>query len=192
MSWHTVHWADVPPTPWKNGGGTTRELVAWPNAADWIWRLSVAEVASSGPFSTFDGVQRWFAVLAGAGVRLHLQAPGGAQTHELTVRSAPLCFDGAEPAHCDLLDGPTQDFNLMLRQGKATGRVQRINGSFQTVIDAPKIIAVCAGSTGAGVQFGTEILQLPLGSLVWQALPAGAQVQVDGADALYLEIAPCH
>jgi environmental stress-induced protein Ves len=96
------------------------------------------------------------------------------------------------PTQCDLLDGPTQDFNLMLRQGKATGRVQRINGSFQTVVDAPKIIAVCAGSTGARGQFGTEILQLPLNSLVWQALPAGAQVQVDGADALYLEIAPCH
>jgi environmental stress-induced protein Ves len=188
MSWQLVHWADVPPTPWKNGGGTTRELVAWPNAADWVWRLSVAEVASSGPFSKFDGVQRWFAVLAGAGVRLHLQAPGGVQTHDLTASSAPLCFDGAVPAQCDLLCGPTQDFNLMLRQGKATGLVQRITGSFQTVIDAPKIIAVCAYSAGATVQFGTEILQLPLGSLIWQALPAGAQVQVDGVDALYLEI----
>jgi environmental stress-induced protein Ves len=188
MSWQLVHLADVPPTPWKNGGGTTRELVAWPNAADWVWRLSVAEVASSGPFSTFDGVQRWFAVLAGAGVRLHLQAPGGAQTHDLTVRSAPLCFDGAVPTHCDLLGGPTQDFNLMLRQCKASGRVQRITGSFQVVLNAPKIIAVCAYSAGATVEYGTEILQLPLGSLAWQALQAGAQVQVDGVDALYLEI----
>ena len=186
-----VHWADVPPTPWKNGGGTTRELVAWPNAADWAWRLSVAEVASSGPFSTFDGVQRWFAVLAGAGVRLHLQAPGGAQTHALTVHSAPLCFDGAVPTHCDLLDGPTQDFNLMLRRDKATGLVQRITGRYQTVLDAPKIIAVFAGSTGAGVLFGTEILQLLAGSLAWQALPAGVRLQVDAADALYLEIEPC-
>jgi environmental stress-induced protein Ves len=188
MSWHLVHLADVPPSPWKNGGGTTRELVAWPSAADWIWRLSVAEVASSGPFSTFDGVQRWFAVLAGSGVRLHLQAPGGAQTHDLTVRSAPLCFDGAVPVQCDLLDGPTQDFNLMLRSDKATGLVQRINGSFRVVIDAPKIIAVCACSTGATVQFGTEMLPLFACSLAWQALPAGAQVQVDGVDVLYLEI----
>ena len=188
MSWQLVHLADVPPTPWKNGGGTTRELVAWPNAADWVWRLSVAEVASSGPFSIFEGVQRWFAVLAGAGVRLHLQAPGGAQTHDLTVRSAPLCFDGAVPVQCDLLVGPTQDFNLMLRQGKATGLVQRITGSFQVVLNAPKIIAVCAYSAGATVEYGTEILQLPLGSLAWQALPAGAQVHVDGVDALYLEI----
>jgi environmental stress-induced protein Ves len=188
MSWHIVHVADVAPTPWKNGGGTTRELVAWPNAADWVWRLSVAEVARSGPFSTFDGVQRWFAVLAGAGVRLHLQAPGGAQTHDLTATSAPLCFDGAVPTHCDLLNGPTQDFNLMLRRDKATGQVQRIKSSFQAVIDAPKIIAVCAYSAGATVQFGSEILQLSLGSLVWQALPAGALVQVDSVDALYLEI----
>jgi hypothetical protein len=38
------------------------------------------------------------------------------------------------------------------------------------------------------VQFVSEILQLSLGSLVWQALPAGALVQVDSVDALYLEI----
>jgi environmental stress-induced protein Ves len=95
------------------------------------------------------------------------------------------------PTHCDLLDGPTQDFNLMLRQGKATGVVRRITASFQTTIDAPKTIAVCAVSTGARVQFGTEILELSPGSLAWQELPAGAVVQVDAADALYLEIEPC-
>ena len=68
--WKVINLADVVPTPWKNGGGTTRELIAWPDAEHWVWRMSVAEVAQSGPFSRFEGVQRWFAVLGGAGVAL--------------------------------------------------------------------------------------------------------------------------
>ena len=46
MSWNLVQLADVAPQPWKNGGGTTRELLAWPDAASWRVRLSVAEVAA--------------------------------------------------------------------------------------------------------------------------------------------------
>ena len=30
MSWNLVRLADLAPQPWKNGGGTTRELLAWP------------------------------------------------------------------------------------------------------------------------------------------------------------------
>ena len=56
--------------------------------------MSVAKVVRSGPFSRLAGVQRWFAVLAGGGVWLSM----GGETHELTCRSAPLCFDGAVPA----------------------------------------------------------------------------------------------
>jgi environmental stress-induced protein Ves len=48
---------------WRNGGGSTRELLAWPEATDWQARISVAEITRDGPFSAFAGVQRWFAVL---------------------------------------------------------------------------------------------------------------------------------
>ncbi|MDO8769103.1 MAG: HutD family protein [Burkholderiaceae bacterium] len=62
MSWQIIHLAQTPPSPWRNGGGVTRELIAWPDANDWAWRMSVAEVASNGVLSKFEGVQRWFAV----------------------------------------------------------------------------------------------------------------------------------
>ena len=91
MSWNLVQLADVAPQPWKNGGGTTRELLAWPDADRWRVRLSVAEVAADGPFSRFDGVQRWFAVLGGAGVQLVVDGV----THTLTAASEPFAFDGA-------------------------------------------------------------------------------------------------
>src|SRR6218665_1188986 len=71
MSWSVVCANDVAPQRWKNDGGWTRELLAWPHPADWALRISVADIEADGPFSAFEGVQRWFAVLAGAGVRLY-------------------------------------------------------------------------------------------------------------------------
>lgn len=105
--------ADTAPQAWRNGGGSTRELLAWPVGADWRVRISVAEIAADGPFSAFDGVERWFAVLSGAGVVLSLSGI----EHRLTPASAPLRFEGAAAPGCRLIDGATSDLNLMLRAG---------------------------------------------------------------------------
>lgn len=102
---------EVPPTPWKNGGGQTRELLRWPAQGDWRLRLSLADIAADGPFSAFPGVTRWFVVLQGEGVALAL--PGG--EHHQHLGDAPLCFDGAAAPGCRLLGGPTRDLNLMLQ-----------------------------------------------------------------------------
>jgi len=118
MSFQVVELQSAEPTPWKNGGGTTRDLLAWPpDAASWHLRISVAEVARDGPFSDFSGIDRWFAVLQGVGVALQL---GGAR-HELRPGTAPLHFDGALAPMCWLLDGPTSDLNLLVRRDAGTG-----------------------------------------------------------------------
>jgi environmental stress-induced protein Ves len=184
-SWQIVQLRDVAPTPWRNGGGVTRELLAWPNASDWIWRMSVAEVASSGPFSRFDGVQRWFAVLAGAGVRLEVAG----QLLTLTCRSAPFCFDGAEPVACDLIDGATQDFNLMVRSGSASARMERVSGLRCFDLSATVIVAAYAGGTGATAVFDNIALDIPANCLAWRSGAAGAAVRLESADALWMEIA---
>jgi environmental stress-induced protein Ves len=102
----------VAPQPWRNGGGQTRELFAWPTGADWRLRLSLADITQDGPFSAFAGVERWFAVLSGAGVRLGFAG----QWASLTPQSEPIRFEGAAAPDCRLIDGPTRDLNLMLRE----------------------------------------------------------------------------
>lgn len=184
MTARRVQLLDVVPSPWRNGGGTTRELVAWPLARDWVWRMSVAEIERSGPFSRFDGVQRWFAVLSGAGVALQI----GARRHDLTGDSAPLCFDAGQPVDCRLTNGATQDFNLMLRRDQASAQMKRVSGPQLFTLNAPKIIAVYAQSTGATVCFDHKNEVLEGHSLSWQALGAGTTVQVAAADALWMEI----
>ena len=42
--------------PWRNGGGTTSEIVVEPGPGGrFHFRLSIADVEASGPFSGFPG-----------------------------------------------------------------------------------------------------------------------------------------
>ncbi len=114
----TTHLIDVPavaPQAWRNGGGQTRELLVWPSTGPWQLRISRADIERDGAFSAFAGVARWFTVLQGAGVTLQF----GPTTHALRPGDAALRFDGAQAPDCRLIDGPTQDLNLMTCGGDA-------------------------------------------------------------------------
>lgn len=137
--------AGVPPTPWKNGGGATRELACWPPGAgmdDFDWRVSVATIAASGPFSRFAGVDRQIMLLAGDGVHLH--APGGLD-HRLDQRWQPLAFAGEAAVACTLLGGESTDFNLMLRRGRWQGGVQVVGAPCQPGSTPAGLCLVLAG-----------------------------------------------
>ena len=104
---------DIVPVAWKNGGGLTRDLLCEPAGHDWRIRVSLADIDRDGPFSAFPGVERWFAVVQGAGVRLAFAA--GEQ--RVGPYDAAVRFDGAEAPGCTLVEGRTRDLNLMLRGG---------------------------------------------------------------------------
>lgn len=101
--------------PWKNGGGLTVEWAVEPPEATlesgFQWRLSSAEVASSGPFSRFPGCDRWLLLLEGAGMVLDFGAQGQVA---LTEPLVPVRFSGDWAASATLVDGPCTDFNLMV------------------------------------------------------------------------------
>lgn len=118
----TVRRRDVPPQRWRNGGGTTRELLAMPPGDAWHVRVSVADVEADGPFSVFPGVERWFAVVDGSGVLLDVDGA----VHRLAPGSRALRFDGGAVTACRLIDGATRDLNLMLRG---------VDGRLDTVVD---------------------------------------------------------
>lgn len=192
-STRVIRIADVPATRWRNGGGSTRELLAWPSADamadptanDWSLRLSVAEIARDGPFSAYPGVDRLFAVLSGGGVRLVW--PDGRRL-ELTPASAPLAFDGADPPTAQLLGGgATQDLNLMLRHGRLTGCLLRALPGVAWPSAAPLRGVLSLGAARLHRQ-AQPSLDLPPGSLAFET-PAPADLkelswQLDGPNDL--------
>jgi hypothetical protein len=183
-AWSRISLAAVAPTSWRNGGGATRELLAWPDAADWTWRLSVAEVASDGPFSRFAGVTRWFAVLHGAGVNLNVNGV----THRLDGDSAPLCFDGDAPTGCTLIGGATQDINLMLREDRARARMLRVRGCHHAAPPTARTVAVFLARGAGFLDLNASRTELCEGVLTWGPVPAGAALRLQAHDAIWMEI----
>ncbi|MFE4533975.1 HutD family protein [Streptomyces scopuliridis] len=113
--------------PWKNGGGVTREIASWPEGAgtaDFDWRISVADVAADGPFSTFPGVDRTLTVVEGAGMDLMV----GDRRELVDERGVPADFPGDLPTHCLLLAGPVVNFNVMWHRERVSASVAVVRG----------------------------------------------------------------
>ena len=131
--------------PWKNGGGETREILVSPPGAtlDTLhWRVSLATVASDGPFSVFAGVQRTLCVIRGAGIRLQV---GDAPPAALLENSTPYSFDGEAPTSATLIDGSIVDLNVMTRRGRWRHAVKRVTckDSVQLEISARLTMVLC-------------------------------------------------
>lgn len=130
-------------TPWKNGGGVTREVATWPPGAgfaDFDWRISIASVARGGPFSTFPGVDRELAVLDGA---LRLSIEGRADV-TVSPGSPPVPFPGDVPCSGDPGAASVTDLNVMTRRGKLSSRMTWIAVERQQAIHAAAAPAATA------------------------------------------------
>jgi environmental stress-induced protein Ves len=184
MNWHFVHLDEVIAAPWRNGGGTTRELLAWPHKDEWAARISVAEIAADGPFSAYPGVTRWFAVLSGAGVELRV----GGKARKLDAQSEPLRFDGAAPADCRLVAGATQDFNLMLRGRE--GRMQRVQGVHARTCRKGSLVALYSHEHESTFLAVEVRIPVPPRTLAWRVLPVDERIEFAAEAALWMEVAP--
>jgi len=184
-----VRVADIAPVSWRNGGGVTRELLAWPDSSDWLLRVSVAEIHQSGDFSAYPGVDRWFAVLEGGAVRL---ATAGTDPTELTASQPVLhAFSGDAATHCTALGAQTRDFNLMVRRSRARLRQHPVG-------ECPRLASRAEG-VGLFVVQACELrqddapaLELPSMALAWwpnqRRVPLALQLGSAGTRGWWFEV----
>jgi environmental stress-induced protein Ves len=107
--------------PWKNGGGSTTELHMEPGSDGLLWRVSIADVGSDGPFSRFAGCERHIMTIEGHGMVLS-GGPGG----DIAVAPIlqPKSFSGDWPITARLINGPVRDFNLIVRRDFGEARLE--------------------------------------------------------------------
>jgi environmental stress-induced protein Ves len=120
------------PRPWKNGGGITHEAIRVPAEGDaFVWRVSVAHIETSGPFSDFAAYHRKMVLLKGDGVLLEFadgRRCGLRRVGDLAE------FDGALATQCTLLGGPCVDLNLIVSKShQVAARVQRLAAADESV-----------------------------------------------------------
>ena len=177
----------ITPQPWKNGAGLTREIAfGGPSAAEFDWRISVAEVAHDAPFSAFPGIDRCITLLQGAGMRL--RADNESLDHTLSTPLAPFCFSGEVPLTATLLGGACSDFNVMTRRGRCRSEVDVLRGAAELGTADVVLLLCCAGAWAVG----TETLR-PMQGVVWRVRPGAIGVRpVDSDTATLLSVRLCH
>ncbi|MEU0627019.1 HutD family protein [Streptomyces sp. NPDC005989] len=155
MTARVLRAADRAATPWKNGGGVTREIAAHPEGAPldaFDWRISLAEVTEDGPFSTFPGVDRTLTVVEGAGLDLMVDGEHHIVDEPYWPHDFPsdLATDGA------LLGGPVVNLNVMCRRGRTSAAVAVVRGTVRLAAPPGGAVLAIALEDGA-VLDGTEL-----------------------------------
>ncbi|CAG9297186.1 HutD/Ves family protein [Celerinatantimonas diazotrophica] len=98
--------------PWKNGQGYTYEidkLTKADHSDEFLWRLSIAEVNQSGPFSKFDNYQRNISILSGDSMTLNVD---GYDSPSLRAFET-FTFAGKADTYCTLHGRALRDFNVI-------------------------------------------------------------------------------
>ncbi|MBX3468850.1 MAG: HutD family protein [Planctomycetes bacterium] len=166
--------------PWKNGLGVTREVAVSPEDADvgerFRWRVSLATVERSCPFSEFHGYERTLLLLSGDGLALDFGEAAPPRT--LTAPLEPCTFQGEWRTTCRLVGGPVEDLNVMTDRTRAAATVEVVRAAVARDLDGEALVVVAAQG-GARVTVAGQA----------HALAAGDALRVDGRPGV-VDLAP--
>jgi uncharacterized protein len=174
--------------PWKNGGGTTRDIAVSPSGASldtFDWRLSLAQVDRDGPFSRFDNVDRTLVLLSGA-MTLH--------EHDRRidlVRNEPFAFEGERAIEATVGGGSTLDFNVMTRRGRASHFARRESFSKRAHVETRAGRTIVLFALERGLIVDGEQLDVHDTAIV-NAEGVSVDTAADSAAALVIEIVDIH
>lgn len=181
VDFHLIRASDLTPVPWKNGGGITRQIAIYPEGATldtFSWRISAAVVEQAGPFSIFNGIDRFIVVTHGASMTL---VDAADQSRRSLQRGQVFAFAGEDVLAAELPDGPIQDFNLMVRRGQGVGELtvrqaaQRLDlGAGDVVLHCSHGVFIVSLATHGGLRY-----RLAAGDSLRAAVPAHSQVSIE-------------
>jgi environmental stress-induced protein Ves len=174
--------------PWKNGGGTTRDIAVSPPGASldtFDWRLSLAQVDRDGPFSRFDHVDRTIVLLSGA-MTLHER-----DRRIDLVRNEPFAFAGERAIEATVAGGSTRDFNVMTRRARASHTARRESFSKQAHVEAQAGSTVVLFALERGLIVDGEQLDVHDTAII-TAQRSSVATAADSAAALVIEIVDIH
>jgi environmental stress-induced protein Ves len=185
---------DCQTMPWKNGGGSTTQIATSPAGSSlesFHWRISMAQVASDGPFSDFPGIDRTLAVVQGNGMVLTV---GDSAPVTVSRGGAPVRFPGDVPTSARLTNGAITDLNVMTRRGRLTHRVLRITKPASCDFSEGDDIAVMLSLHGTATvtsERGVETLDHGDAAVVYRTATAGFRISPSTSDCYLILLRGC-
>jgi environmental stress-induced protein Ves len=143
-------------------------------SADYDWRLSVADVSTSGAFSKLPGVDRVITLTDGPGLLLTVDG----RVHRLEP-FRPLPFAGEAATECEVAE-PTRDFNVMTRRGVCAATVTICTGSETLAAPGDSLVYVISLKGQAEVELPNDAVNLDQFDAVLLVAAATLRVRDDG------------
>ena len=139
--------ADYIEQRWKNDGGVTHEIAADAESPP-AWRISVATIEQSGPFSDFRGYDRTIVALEG---RVTLTVNG--ETIPL-VELEPIAFAGEAQVACAIEGHLARDFNVMTLRSEFSHDIEIVQAKTRFVVDDDEMVFAYAMAGEATIADG--------------------------------------
>lgn len=177
-----IAYASLVVAPWKNGGGSTRELAVSPPGAqldNFDWRISVAAITADGAFSVFPGIDRSLLLLEGESVRLTLN---GARTVLLDAANPMLWFPGEAQVDARV-NGATLDFNVMTRRSRCRHQLETLAAPCRLARRGTSTLLFVAGDGPLLARGGQQAFTLGRHDALLLDADDAPHWQLDAADA---------
>lgn len=155
-----VRFSERPPTPWRNGHGSTREMakrLLGGTGPDFVWRLSIAEVTEDAAFSSFSGVERIATLIDGAGLTLEVDG-----TDQVLKPFEPFSFPGGAQTVARPMGGPVRILNVMTTVNRMSAGVTVLDlddGRPVSIAGATCLVQLTGGSTARSGDGGSAELR---------------------------------
>lgn len=142
-----IRYADHVEMSWKNGAGLTREIARKDDGDGLLWRLSLATVAQSGPFSLFPELDRIIVLLEGDPMTLEFE---DGESLAL-IPGMPWRFSCDRPLHAQLSSSrQCRDLNLLFRKDDIDARAESISFSGSMKLGWTGVaVAICFTVSGS-------------------------------------------
>lgn len=148
--------SDVQAEPWANGLGVTRVLATRP-----AWRISVAEIEGTTPFSSFPGTDRVLIPLSASGVGLDI----GSTRHRVRA-GEPIAFAGEDAVVGVAGMRRTTVVNIMTVRSVARASIEVVRAAEVEVTGADAVLVLGGVVAASGVALPPGTLVLP-GTAPW-------------------------
>ena len=113
--------ADLAPAPWRNGRGTSRDIVTVSAAGGaLLWQASIAELIEDGDFSDYTEFDRVFTPVASS--RIALSHDGGPFVPCPVLH--PHAFSGEARTRCRIDGEAGRAFNVVTARGQCRAAVE--------------------------------------------------------------------
>jgi uncharacterized protein len=164
--------------PWKNGQGTTWEIARSPSEGDFVWRLSLAEISTSCPFSSFEAVERTILRVGGGPMTLRFD---DGRTRRLEPLFAAFKFRGESHVWCELGESAAHDLNLMVRDSGARYETEtlRFEESLSLVSRSGETVLAFLGSSAVV----SGVSSSPICLAAWDV------IRLDGEESALIQVA---